>query len=566
MVMQLALDILEGRPYSKENILPAALVTKDNAGVMLMQAGEMIRQNEILDELHDRVDVYLAQYNHQKVYLLLFVTIVVLLVVFFVMAYRTVLMRRKMAVDAANAKLVFFTNMSHEFRTPLTLIADPVEQMLGDDNLTPRQRSRLEIISRNARVLLRLVGEVLDFRKLQNGKMKLMPSRFCLTEHAATWTESFRPVAADKGISLNCDAPDGAITVYGDLYKVERICYNLLSNAMKHTRRGGRVTLRVARDGDSTVIVSVADTGVGIPRDKLSNVFDRFFMVKNSAADGTGIGLAIVKAFAEIMGGTVSVESEEGRGSVFTVLLPAEISVDESTSEEFVDSNYTTFAKDINDTTVVNKPMPMGNHVPTAATAAIDSPTSGNAATSLCTPVDIVSSSTETSAFSSGHQDGRPTVLVVDDNHDIRNYIVSLLADRYAVTQAEDGKAGLERAIESVPDLIISDVMMPVLDGLEMCRRLKQEVATSHIPVLMLTARTMEEQRAEGYDCGADAYITKPFSGKVLLSRVKNLLESRRRLRKLFAANWINDSNKTNGTNLSNKTNLSNCRFTNEVQ
>lgn len=329
MVMQLALDILEGRPYNKENTLPAALVTKDNAGVMLMQAGEMSRQNEILDELHDRVDVYLAQYNHQKVYLLLFVTIVVLLVVFFVMAYRTVLMRRKMVVDAANAKLVFFTNMSHEFRTPLTLIADPVEQMLGDDNLTPRQRSRLEIISRNARVLLRLVGEVLDFRKLQNGKMKLMPSRFCLTEHAATWTESFRPVAADKGISLNCDAPDGAITVYGDLYKVERICYNLLSNALKHTRRGGSVTLRVAREGDSMVGISVADTGVGIPRDKLSNVFDRFFMVKSSAADGTGIGLAIVKAFAEIMGGTVSVDSEEGRGSVFTVMLPVEISAEE---------------------------------------------------------------------------------------------------------------------------------------------------------------------------------------------------------------------------------------------
>lgn len=513
-VMELAMNILEGRPYNKENTLRAALVTRDNAGVMLMQAEEMARQNEYLDTLHGKIDTYLAQYNHQKVYLLLSVIIVILLIFFFIMAYRAMLMRRRMAEEAANAKLVFFTNMSHEFRTPLTLIADPVEQMLDDDNLTPRQRGRLEIVSRNARVLLRLIGEILDFRKLQNGKMTLMATRFRLSEQARVWTDSFRPVAESKGIELCCRTADG-IEVVTDMYKVERICYNLLGNAIKHTRRGGTVTLTVtAADTRGMVALSVSDTGEGIPRDKQQNIFDRFFMVNSSAADGTGIGLALVKAFAEMMGGRVTVESEPGHGATFTVLLPAEIEAGESDGN---DGGNGSDGRDGSD----GKNGSCGS----AAAAAQQAQSSATAESS----------------------DNRPQVLVVDDSDDIRTYISSLLGDRYAIISAADGSEGLRMAVECVPDLIVSDVMMPVMDGLEMCRRVKGETATSHIPVLMLTARTLEEQRAEGYDCGADAYITKPFSGKVLVSRVENLLESRRRLRELFAG--IYGSNGRNGKN-----------------
>lgn len=512
-VMELAMNILEGRPYNKENTLRAALVTRDNAGVMLMQAEEMARQNEYLDTLHGKIDTYLAQYNHQKVYLLLSIIIVILLIFFFTMAYRAMLMRRRMAEEAANAKLVFFTNMSHEFRTPLTLIADPVEQMLDDDNLTPRQRGRLEIVSRNARVLLRLIGEILDFRKLQNGKMTLMATRFRLSEQARVWTDSFRPVAESKGIELCCRTADG-IEVVTDMYKVERICYNLLGNAIKHTRRGGTVTLTVtAADTRGMVALSVSDTGEGIPRDKQQNIFDRFFMVNSSAADGTGIGLALVKAFAEMMGGRVTVESEPGHGATFTVLLPAEIEAGESDGRNGSDGSDERDGSDGSDGNDGND----GGAAPQAQTSA---------------PAES--------------SDNRPQVLVVDDSDDIRTYISSLLGDRYAVISAADGSEGLRMAVERVPDLIVSDVMMPVMDGLEMCRRVKSETATSHIPVLMLTARTLEEQRAEGYDCGADAYITKPFSGKVLVSRVENLLESRRRLRELFAGIYGSDGKNGN--------------------
>lgn len=513
-VMELAMNILEGRPYNKENTLRAALVTRDNAGVMLMQAEEMARQNEYLDTLHGKIDTYLAQYNHQKVYLLLSVIIVILLIIFFIMVYRAMLMRRRMAEEAANAKLVFFTNMSHEFRTPLTLIADPVEQMLGDDNLTQRQRGRLEIVSRNARVLLRLIGEILDFRKLQNGKLELMVTRFRLSEQARVWTDCFRPVAESKGIELCCRTADG-IEVVTDMYKVERICYNLLSNAIKHTRRGGTVTLTVTSDDSlGMVALSVSDTGEGIPRDKQQNIFDRFFMVNSSAADGTGIGLALVKAFAEMMGGRVTVESEPGHGATFTVLLPAEIEEKKEKNDGRDESNE----KNGNDGKNGNDESDSG-----AAT-----PSSGSAPAATADPQSLTSAP-------DGSSDNRPQILVVDDSDDIRTYISSLLSDRYSIVSAADGSEGLRIAVERVPDLIVSDVMMPVMDGLEMCRRVKGETATSHIPVLMLTARTLEEQRAEGYDCGADAYITKPFSGKVLISRVENLLESRRRLRELFA-------------------------------
>lgn len=542
-VMELAMNILEGRPYNKENTLRAALVTRDNAGVMLMQAEEMARQNEYLDTLHGKIDTYLAQYNHQKVYLLLSVIIVILLIFFFIMAYRAMLMRRRMAEEAANAKLVFFTNMSHEFRTPLTLIADPVEQMLDDDNLTPRQRGRLEIVSRNARVLLRLIGEILDFRKLQNGKMTLMATRFRLSEQARVWTDSFRPVAESKGIELCCRTADG-IEVLTDMYKVERICYNLLGNAIKHTRRGGTVTLTVtAADTRGMVALSVSDTGEGIPRDKQQNIFDRFFMVNSSAADGTGIGLALVKAFAEMMGGRVTVESEPGHGATFTVLLPAEIEEKKEKNDGRDESNEKN-----------------GNDESDSGAA---TPSSGSAPADTADPQALTSATAESS-------DNRPQILIVDDSDDIRTYISSLLSDRYAIISAADGSEGLRMAIENVPDLIVSDVMMPVMDGLEMCRRVKGETATSHIPVLMLTARTLEEQRAEGYDCGADAYITKPFSGKVLISRVENLLESRRRLRKLFAGVYGRKGNdeknrrhENNGSNENNGTADSNDIFDN---
>ena len=409
-----------------------------------------------------------------------------------------------MEEDATNAKLQFFTNVSHEFRTPLTLIADPVDRMLESGELTDHQRDMMQIAKKNVNVLLRLVGDLLDFRKIQNGKMNMTFLRLNLSEFVKQWTEGFRSRAEKSGVKLSVDSGEN-IEISGDIYKLERICYNLLSNALKYTPKGGEVALALKRKGENEVEIIVKDNGVGIPKDEIAHVFDRFYQVRKNNAGGTGIGLALVEAFAKMHGGKAEVESEVGKGTTFTVTLPIdqpgfEYTVVEMPEKgESIDRNYSS-TKSISSLEEVEK-----------------------------TPIEKMTSAEMVEA------DGqKPLLLVIDDNDDVRSYVSALLKDEYVVIQSADGKSGLERAVKEVPDLVICDVMMPVMDGLEFCKRLKQEVATSHIPVLMLTARTMEEQRAEGYEYGADAYITKPFNNKVLISRVRNLLENRKRLKSLF--------------------------------
>ena len=317
LVLQLAINILEHKPYERDNYLKGALVTRDNAHVLLLQSEEMNKQRSRLYSLHNRVDTYLAQYNHQKVYLLLFSIITLLLVGLIVYIYRTIIMRRRLEEEATNAKLQFFTNISHELRTPLTLIADPVEHIIDDDNLTRQQRNMLLIVRRNVNVLTRLVSEILDFRKIQNGKMTLTLSDFDLAVYMRQWLDVFAATAGKKKISLELHAAS-PLSIRADIYKVERICYNLLSNAMKYTPEGGRITFSAVTEGDF-VHIGVTDTGIGMTRDEAAHVFERFYQVRHPHKGGTGIGLAIVKSFAELHKGTVAVESEPGRGSTFTV-------------------------------------------------------------------------------------------------------------------------------------------------------------------------------------------------------------------------------------------------------
>ena len=328
LVMRLALDILEGRPYERDNSMKAALVTKDNAETMLMQAEEMSHISGRLEKLHGRVDFFFTQYSHQKVYFLLCIIILLLVIVAFAAFYRMVMVRRRMEREAAEAKMAFFTDMSHDLRTPLTLIADPVERILDDENLTGRQRHMLGIVRRNAALLLKLVGEILDLRKIQGGKMELTVTEFNLADAVRLWVDDFKPLAASYEVTIVQKA-DGDLTVKADYYKVERICYNLISNALKYNRKGGTVTVEAVRRGGN-VEITVADTGVGIPKDVLGRVFDKFYRVRGGGS-GTGVGLAVVKAFAELHGGRVSVKSVEGEGSEFKVELPS-LSVDKQTS------------------------------------------------------------------------------------------------------------------------------------------------------------------------------------------------------------------------------------------
>lgn len=517
LVMRLALDILEGRPYERDNYMKAALVTKDNAETMLMQAEEMSHISGQLEKLNGRVDFFFTQYSHQKVYFLLCIIILLLVILAFAAFYRMVRVRRRMEREAAEAKMAFFTDMSHDLRTPLTLIADPVERILDDENLTGRQRHMLGIVRRNAALLLKLVGEILDLRKIQGGKMDLTVTEFNLADAVRLWVDDFKPLAASYEVTIVQKA-DGDLTVKADYYKVERICYNLISNALKYNRKGGTVTVEaVCRGGN--VEITVADTGVGIPKDVVSRVFDKFYRVRGGGS-GTGVGLAVVKAFAELHGGRVSVKSVEGEGSEFKVELPQKV-------ENTIPSTPDTLSKH-----------PEGREPDMlqrrkAWIEDVDESLEGNRQGMSST---LTSGGLGYVAEPDGTSASRPLVLVVDDNADVRQYVAQLFGGEYDVRQAADGKEGLDMALKTVPDLIVCDVMMPVMDGLEMCRRVKAETATSHVPVILLTSNAHENQRAEGYDCGADAYITKPFSSKVLLSRVRNLLENRKRLKYVYAS------------------------------
>lgn len=491
-VMQLALNILEKKPYKRDNYLKGALVTKANANVLLMQNEEMNKQTARLNALHGKVDTYLVQYNHQKMYIVLFSIILLLLIGIMVYIYRTILMKRRIEEEANKAKLQFFTNISHELRTPLTLIADPVNYIIHDDNLNSQQRSMLQIVQRNVLVLIQLVSEILDFRKVQNGKMELRLSDFNLAESMKQWIKLFSVSAQKKHIAISMDAPD-TIMLRADQDKIERICYNLLSNALKYTSEGGEITL-TAKEENGRVMISVADNGCGISSDELPYIFDRFYQAKN-AGRGTGIGLAIVKAFTELHHGEVSATSIEGKGSTFTIHIPVRQKGE-----------------------VTNQP--------TEKIEQLVEPSSAEEVPNQARHID---------ELIQPYQTDKPEVLIIDDNIDIRTYLRSVLSEKYNVSEAADGKVGLELARKIVPDIVLSDIMMPVMDGLAFCQQLKTDKAISHIPVILLTARSLDEQRAEGYEHGADAYLSKPFSLRLLLSRIDNLIESRKKLNQTWS-------------------------------
>jgi signal transduction histidine kinase/DNA-binding response OmpR family regulator len=511
-VIALAMKILRKQPFKRENRLTTTIVTRDNAELLLMEAKDMERQNANLDVMHKKVDAYFNQYTMQRWFIVVLGITLGLIIIAILLTYRAYLAKARLSTQLADsnlelqrlnaevkamtqAKLTFFTNVSHELRTPLTLIADPVDRLLESGTMDDDGRRMLRMVQRNVHVLMQLVNEILDFRKVQNGKMALRLTRFSLGKALREWCGAFESAAENGHISLKIESElDDDDMIIADEEKLNHLYLNLMSNALKYTPTGGTITTKLSREGDRYVI-RVEDTGVGIGEKDLANIFGRFYQGRG-ASGGTGIGLALVKAFVELHHGEVSAESEKGRGTRFTVKLPMR---QEGTVEE-----------------------------PSAPAATVDVAAGQYVGTQVNRErhLDDVVSAEETD---------KPEILVIDDNNDVRAYLRSVLKDQYHVSEAVDGKSGLSLARKTVPDIVVCDVMMPVMDGLTFTRELKSHTATSHIPVILLTARSLDEQMAEGYETGADSYITKPFSAKVLLARIDNLLKNRAQLRQLFA-------------------------------
>lgn len=386
--------------------------------------------------------------------------------------------------DATRSKLTFYTNVSHDLRTPLTLIADPVAQLAVADNLDDSQRRLMKLADKNVKVLLRLVNQLLDFRRAESGMLNLRLTEENMPQLVGEWSEMFTNAARRRLINLKImrSAPAG-FTMAVDREKMERVFFNLLSNAFKHTGANGDVTVSVSVD-DNNFVLTVKDTGEGISETDLRHIFERFFQSDKINPNGSGIGLALTKTFVEMHGGEITVESTQGEGSEFMVKIPI----------SHVEAEASTLPNLISESSITEE---LTEVEPSEA-------------------VDI-----DTSA---------PTILIIDDNADIRAMVSTLLSDEYTVIQAGSGPTGIRLASRYQPDLIICDAMMPGMDGMETTSRLKSEVTTASIPVLMLTACSDDEQRTRGYEAGVDGYLSKPFSSDVLRARLKSLIENRRRL------------------------------------
>lgn len=509
-LIQTALAILKDGHYDKEVKLPASsAVDPTNADILLLQNETLEQETDKMKILKGKIDDYWAQHSSQTSLFYASIAIIVLLfgVAFLLLrAYWQHSRHQKQLLEqnrlleqqrdtekelneklqaATQSKLVFFTNVSHDLRTPLTLISEPVEQLARADNLTPQQQTLIRIADKNVKILRRLINQILDFRKYENGKLDLHLTEIDLGNALRDWIESFHSLSGKRDMKLTLNLPDVPLRMAVDVEKMERVVFNLVSNAFKYTPDNGSITVDCASDG-KTLTLKVADTGEGISERDLGNIFDRFYQVDRVHPNGSGIGLSLAKAFVELHEGTISVESQEGKGSVFTVALPVR-----HVAETVADA-----AKRIEESEV---------------TAEL--------------------SSVETELV---FENDKPVLLVIDDNRDIQQLIRQLLGTDYNIITAGNGKDGVRMAAKYTPDLVVCDVMMPVMDGLECCRRIKSEVSTSHIPVLMLTACSMDEQRIQGYDSGADGYLSKPFNADVLRSRCASLIANRKRIKVLW--------------------------------
>lgn len=515
-VMALVMKILQGKPYDTEEYLPTGLVDRSNMESIMQQHIEIDGLDSQIEHMQNKLTTTRTQYEQQRLIIILMIALIVVLILLCVSIFKALKRNRKLKIqqeqqiakkeeqtklliasneklqvlnqqieEDAQLKMNFFTNVSHEIRTPLTLIAGPIEELRKTQSLTAsRKEQLLDVADRNIRQLLDMVNDILDYRKVQDGMMELKTEHFNLSNALQDWAYNFTNLAKTKGINLIVDCRENeGIWVEADRKKITSVVVNLLGNAFKHTNEGDTITITLTSDKQQAHI-SVKDTGEGIVPESLPRIFDTFYQ-SPEAQSGTGLGLALTKSLVELHKGSITVDSRLGNGTTFSVSIPlhqrdSAISTTDNHTEETTEDN-------------------------------ID---------------DII-------------KKHKQRVLMIDDKQEMCDFVKIVLGDEYIIQSAENGLEGYKKAQTFMPDVIICDVMMPVMDGLTCCRKLKTTLATSHIPVLMLTARSLDENYIEGFDNGADAYITKPFSAQLLTSRIENLLKNRQMLRSLFGKDEV---------------------------
>lgn len=420
-----------------------------------------------------------------------FLILITIFIVSGILVY-TLNLRRKVDFEQqlTNLKLRFFTDISHELRTPLTLIANPIEEVINNEPLSQEGHENMVTAKRNTDRMLKLINQILDFRKIQNNKMKLYIEQVDVLPLFKQTFENFSSIAHQKDIHFELNCPQEYQTIYTDIDKLEKILFNLLSNAFKYTPNGKSILITVTFDKNA-LNFSIKDEGKGFDLYQIDTLFKRFETLGQKDNNlSSGIGLSLVKELVHLLHGSIKVDSTLGKGSVFEVSLP--INYDAFKSDENIefimnDSQQTTTSYKIPENT---------------------SPTEG--------------------------ADKNIDILIVEDNEELRHFLVNMLQKDYRILEAADGKSGLDLTVSAMPDLIISDIMMPVMDGIELLEAVKKNHDISHIPFILLSAKASLDDRIQGLEYGADDYITKPFSSSYLKARISSLLKQRDALRRHF--------------------------------
>ena len=488
-----AFEMADKHSLLADSLYNEQVVTITNDLESKYQNEQKAKEIEILGKDNDLQSLKLNQRLKERNAIIAFAIVALLLALLLYNQFRIKQKANKELKELDRLKSNFFANISHEFRTPLTLIKGPIEQLEQnpDEKLS---MENIKMIRRNSNKVLNLVNQLLDLSRIDEGNLKLEPTEGDIFKCLRAATSSFNSHAAQRHIDYRVQIPQTVLWASFDRDKLEKIIYNLIGNAFKFTEDGAFISCNVSYV-DHGLQIQIEDSGKGIPEENLPFIFDRFYQVDGSSTrenEGSGIGLSLSKDLVELMDGTVTVSSELNKGSFFTVQLPVEEIKTRSQADNTVFSETNT---------------------------------------------------TENTAepFQLSKADTRevPTVLLVEDNTDMRSFISDTLLAFYKIREATNGEMGLQEAASYPPDLIITDLMMPKMDGIELCKQLKTNLATSHIPVIMLTAKAGMENKIEGLETGADAYLTKPFDANELAVRVKKLIEQRENLRTLFSQNTL---------------------------
>lgn len=532
LAISMSWDILNKKPVIKENELNTLIIDSTNVRALKYQTDEIINLHNRIVSSRQILEKQAKKYYSQQFWLIVAISSLFIVLILGGLLFRgfknkaranRMLEKQKLEItqkneelirisneleEATKAKLVFFTNISHEFRTPLTLILGPLENLLSSKNLPPEYKSQLEMMLRNTQRLLRLINQLMDLRKIDNEKMYLQAGRYDIISFTRNIKEAFDVIAEQKKIHFTFQSDTEEQMLYFDRDKVDKILFNLLSNAFKFTAGSGTVELIVSQvrhvfqNGEKDALqIEIKDNGPGISEKNIGRIFERFYQAAEQQGNvnpGTGIGLPLSKSFIELHKGDISVKSKQGAGTSFYVLF--QLGRDHLTDAEIitVDTEYERIGRGIVD------------------------------------EVTEMDTEEKASAETTDIYSDKPLLMIVEDNADVARFIKSCLDDDYRVITASNGVEGFEKMYIEEPDLIVCDVMMPEMDGFEFTRKLKSDIRTCHIPLILLTALSTQEQKMVGLETGADSYIGKPFNKKHLQVRIRQLIENRQKIRKHY--------------------------------